>query len=122
MEKKELDFSVWYPSKDITNDVTFEELKKNPKELLTNNFIQKNYHCVYQNKVPKHIEMKNETIVSSFLKRVFNTFNSSDNPLRSSENQKVVKKYDLHTSMKISDIIKLENNHYYVDKIGFKKI
>ncbi|AAV51045.1 hypothetical protein [Acanthamoeba castellanii mimivirus] len=63
-----------------------------------------------------------QTNYKDILELIFEKFNNTDNPLKSLDNQKIIRNNKLHTSMSVDDIVKIDNNYYIVDIIGFKSI
>lgn len=63
-----------------------------------------------------------QTNYKDILELIFEKFNNTDNPLKSLDNQKIIRSNKLHTSMSVDDIVKIDNDYYIVDIIGFKSI
>lgn len=66
-----------------------------------------------------HSEICEKDYSQIALEGLFERFNSESNPLLVEEKQEYIKKNNLHTSMSIADIIKLEDRYFIVSSCGF---
>jgi len=60
-----------------------------------------------------------------YLEGVFHLLNNEDNPLGSKENQEWIRKNlkpNPHTSMSVGDIVKVVDEYWIVEDVGWKKL
>lgn len=74
------------------------------------------YVCVHEMKEEKKIENPIE-----YLNRLWELFNSDDNPL-SDKKFEEIEKLHTHTSMSVGDAIKIDDTYYVVSGSGFRKL
>ena len=61
--------------------------------------------------------------VSPNLEAIFALFNLGNNPLATPRGQDRIRRLGVgHTSISVGDIVKVDGNYYYCDKVGWKKM
>ena len=117
MEKAEI---FYVSSKNKLSQSFIVKMYVNPT--VTMDDFNKYYMKIYETNIPNTINIENEKSLNQYLESLYNIFNSDKNPLSAPFYQKIIKNNKLHTSMSMSDVIKIGTNYYYAAGFGFHKI
>lgn len=97
---------IYYPVRENEKDVMFK-----PKEI------------TMESMKYTHKKLPIEINTTDNLETVFIMFNSPSNPLSSKYYQNWMKENEIyHTSMSVGDIIKIDDEFFVCDRVGWKKL